>query len=281
MPSRLSAAHGSLRCQWKSSLWTSTQARNLERSLPREKAPVTKRPLLKALSQITPHENIYTLPNILTFSRLIAAPVIGYLVLHNYHAWAVGLFAYAGITDLVDGYIARKWNLQTVVGTVIDPMADKTLMTILTVCLAIKGALPVWLAAIILGRDVGLGIAAIYYRWISLPPPKTFARYWDFSLPSAEVHPTTISKYNTALQLALVGAATAMPLLTVDVSMAMTAMQLVIYLKKAGILTNRNRYLVATTTVWSGASYIYTKDAVKILNQEQRQGEGEKPGHKK
>jgi cardiolipin synthase len=94
------------------------------------------------LTQLTPHENIYTAPNILTFSRLVAAPVIGYLVLHDHHAWAVGLFAYAGITDLVDGYIARKWNLQTVVGTVIDPMADKTLMTILTVCLAIKGALP-------------------------------------------------------------------------------------------------------------------------------------------
>lgn len=211
-----------------------------------------KKPILKVLKQLTPHENIYTIPNILTFSRLIAAPVIGYLVLHDHHAWAVGLFAYAGITDLVDGWIARKWNLQTVVGTVIDPMADKTLMTILTVCLAVKGALPIWLAAIILGRDVGLALTAIYYRWISLPPPKTFTRYWDFSLPSAEVRPTTISKYNTALQLALIGATTAMPLVTVDVSVAMTAMQ----------------YLVATTTVWSGASYIYTKDAVKILNQE-------------
>lgn len=103
---------------------------------------MAKKPIFKVLTQLTPHENIYTIPNILTFSRLIAAPIIGYLVLHDYHAWAVGLFAYAGITDLVDGYIARRWNLQTVVGTVIDPMADKTLMTILTVCLAIKGALP-------------------------------------------------------------------------------------------------------------------------------------------
>jgi cardiolipin synthase len=102
----------------------------------------SKKPILRALTQLTPHENIYTIPNLLTFSRLIAAPVIGYLVLHDQHAWAVGLFAYAGITDLVDGWIARRWNLQTVVGTVIDPMADKTLMTILTVCLAVKGALP-------------------------------------------------------------------------------------------------------------------------------------------
>ena len=128
-------------------------------------------------------------------------------------------------------------------------MADKSLMTILTVCLAMKGTLPVWLATIILGRDVGLAIMAIYYRWISLPPPKTLARYWDFSLPSAEVRPTQISKYNTALQLALIGATTTIPLVTADISMAMTTMQ----------------YLVATTTIWSGASYIYSRDAVKIL----------------
>lgn len=82
-----------------------------------------------------------------------------------------------------------------------------------------------WLAAIILGRDVGLGIAAIYYRWISLPPPKTFARYWDFSLPSAEVRPTTISKYNTALQLALLGLTTVAPVVSVDLTTALTAMQ--------------------------------------------------------
>lgn len=63
-------------------------------------------------------------------------------MLHDSHAWAVGLFAYAGVTDLLDGWIARKWNRKTVVGTVIDPMADKALMTILTVCLAAKGALP-------------------------------------------------------------------------------------------------------------------------------------------
>jgi len=234
---------------------TSCRRRDDKRTppIPPPKKPKT-RPILKALTSLTPHENIYTIPNILTFSRLVAAPVIGYLVLHDHHAWAVGLFAYAGITDWVDGWIARKWSLQTVVGTVIDPMADKTLMTILTVCLAVKGALPVWLAAIILGRDIALAITAIYYRYISLPPPKTFARYWDFSLPSAEVHPTTISKYNTALQLALIGATTAVPLVPagVDVGGVMEVMQ----------------YVVATTTVWSGASYIYTKDAVKILNQE-------------
>ena len=83
----------------------------------------------------------------------------------------------------------------------------------------------VWVAALILGRDVGLGIAAIYYRWISLPPPKTFTRYWDFSLPSAEVRPTTISKYNTFLQLALVGTTTAAPLVGADMTSMLSALQ--------------------------------------------------------
>jgi cardiolipin synthase (CMP-forming) len=83
----------------------------------------------------------------------------------------------------------------------------------------------VWLAVIILGRDVGLAIAAIYYRWISLPPPKTFMRYWDFSLPSAEVRPTTISKYNTFLQLGLMGATMVTPIVTADVSGIMSILQ--------------------------------------------------------
>ncbi|EAQ89202.1 hypothetical protein CHGG_05821 [Chaetomium globosum CBS 148.51] len=227
-----------------------------------EKSPIpapAKQGPASALSKILPkanlrHENIYTIPNILTASRLVAAPFIGYCILHDYHAAALGLFAYAGITDALDGWIARRWNLGTVVGTVIDPMADKTLMTVLTVALAVKGALPVWLAVIILGRDVALAISAIYYRWISLPPPKTFARYWDFSLPSAEVHPTQISKYNTVLQLGLVGLTTLAPVVpAVDMSSMLGIMH----------------YVVATTTVWSGASYIYSKDAVKILTPQQ------------
>lgn len=98
--------------------------------------------MLKKALPAAARENIYTIPNLLTASRLVAAPFIGYCILHDHHAWALGLFAYAGITDLLDGWIARKWNLGTVVGTVIDPMADKALMTVLAVALAMKGALP-------------------------------------------------------------------------------------------------------------------------------------------
>ncbi|CAK7274428.1 hypothetical protein SEPCBS119000_006164 [Sporothrix epigloea] len=208
------------------------------------------------------HENIYTVPNFLTVARLIAAPFVGYFIVTDQPGFALSLLVAAAATDLLDGWIARRWQLHTVVGSVIDPMADKVLMTVLAVSLAAQGSLPMWLAALVLGRDVGLGFAAIYYRWVSLPPPKTFTRYWDFSLPSAEVRPTTVSKYNTFLQLALMGVTTAAPVLAAsdgtvaallggpyDLTPALTVMQ----------------YVVAVTTVWSGASYIYSKDAVKIL----------------
>jgi cardiolipin synthase (CMP-forming) len=109
----------------------------------------------------------------------------------------------------------------------------------------------VWLATLIFGRDASLGLAAIYYRWTSLPSPKTFTRYWDFSLPSAEVHPTTVSKFNTFLQLGLVGTTLALPLVPAAETYApvVTAAQL----------------LVAGTTAWSGASYVWDKKAVTIL----------------
>jgi cardiolipin synthase len=104
--------------------------------------PPKKKPILARIPLASSHENIYTVPNILTFSRLLAAPLVGYLLVHNYHTAALSLFAYAGITDLVDGYIARRYSLQTVVGTIIDPMADKLLMTIGVACLAVNGSLP-------------------------------------------------------------------------------------------------------------------------------------------
>jgi cardiolipin synthase len=114
-------------------------------------------------------------------------------------------------------------------------------------------------SVIILGRDVALAISAIYFRWISLPPPKTMARYWDFSLPSAEVHPTEISKINTFLQLLLVGNAMVLPVLPgvwVD-------------LWNLGGVFEGWCYLVAGTTVWSGLSYVGNSKAVKILTREE------------
>ncbi|KAF2676712.1 hypothetical protein K458DRAFT_396607 [Lentithecium fluviatile CBS 122367] len=231
----------------------------------------------KLASKITrPHEQIYNIPNLLTFSRLIATPVLGYLIIHDYHLYAFGLFVYAGFSDLLDGWIARKWNLQTVVGSVVDPMADKALMTTLVTCLAINGTLPLPLATLILGRDVSLATAAIYFRYASLPSPKTFTRYWDFSLPSAEVHPTTISKLNTFLQLGLIGTTMAVSLLSDPSATESAAGGMLMRMQEVlggpqGVETMVRGMsgVVAGTTMYSGLSYVWTKSAVKILGDDE------------
>lgn len=106
---------------------------------------------------------------------------------------------------------------------------------------------------------MSLGFGAIYYRYASLPPPKTFMRYWDFSIPSAEVHPTGISKFNTFLQIGLIGATLTLPLLTNN------ALPGVLSTIDYDAIVTGMQYVVAGTTLWSGASYLWTKDAVRIL----------------
>ncbi|KAF2841619.1 hypothetical protein M501DRAFT_578857 [Patellaria atrata CBS 101060] len=229
-----------------------------------------KRSLRARLSTLNAHENIYNIPNLLTFSRLLAAPAVGYLILHDQHVAAVSLFAYAGITDLIDGWMARKYHLQTVVGSVVDPMADKILMTVVVGCLAVQGTLPLWIATMIFGRDASLAIAAIYYRYTSLPEPKTLARYWDFSLPSAEVHPTTVSKLNTFLQLGLIGSTLTLPIFLQSPDLV-SNLGLNVLDTVGGIegLVKGLQYVVASTTAWSGLSYVWTNNAVTILGDDE------------
>ncbi|GIZ47981.1 hypothetical protein CKM354_001105600 [Cercospora kikuchii] len=231
----------------------------------RERTQAVREKVRSSLTGLTPHENIYNLPNFLTVTRLVAAPATAYLLLHDHHALALGLFAYAGITDLVDGWMARKWKLQTVAGSVMDPMADKALMIILTVTLAVKGAIPLYLATLILGRDASLALAALYYRYASLPAPKTFLRYWDFSLPSAEVHPTTVSKYNTFLQLILIGSALALPVITAGQHESALLSSIGTNSEQLQSAMSYFQLLVAGTTAWSGLSYAFLKNVVTIL----------------
>jgi CDP-alcohol phosphatidyltransferase len=100
------------------------------------------RPLSTPAPRTERHENLYTIPNLLTFSRILATPIIAYLILIEKPYLATSLLLYAGLTDLIDGWIARRYHLQSVVGTVIDPMADKFLMITLTGALAYTSAMP-------------------------------------------------------------------------------------------------------------------------------------------
>ena len=90
-------------------------------------------------SESARRENIVTVPNFLSLSRLVMAPFIGYFVLVGNFQYALAGFVVAGVTDFLDGTIARAFNQRTIFGTVLDPMADKVLMATMTVTLAYIG----------------------------------------------------------------------------------------------------------------------------------------------
>lgn len=106
--------------------------------------------------------NVVTFPNLLTFLRMALIPVFASLLFYGYSGWGTIVFLIAGISDGVDGFIARRFNQQTNLGTIIDPIADKLLMTTAFIVLTMKGVLPevrhlpvpFWVTAAVIGRDV-------------------------------------------------------------------------------------------------------------------------------
>ena len=161
-------------------------------------------------------ENIVTLPNILSLGRILSSPILSYAIINEMHLTSLSIFSVCAVTDMLDGYLARRSNQVTYLGSVLDPISDKTLITTSTVSLAVCGLLPVSLVGLIVGRDFGLLCGAIYYRYTSLPSPKTLKRYFDFTLPTVKVTPTLISKVNTVLQILLVTIALSSPLIHIN-----------------------------------------------------------------
>lgn len=108
-------------------------------------------------------------PNLLTILRLFMVPffaVLYFSASENSHFYALAIFIFAGITDILDGYIARKYNLISVVGTVLDPLADKLMLLTALVCLTLDGVMPVWALGIMLIKEIGMIVSGIlmYFR---------------------------------------------------------------------------------------------------------------------
>jgi len=109
-----------------------------------------------------PPDRILTIPNIITFVRLCLIPVFLWLLFgrDNRHA-AAWLLAGLGISDWVDGYIARRWNQVSTLGKVLDPTADRILLGVGVVAIIIDGAVPVWLGVLALLREVLVSVAVL------------------------------------------------------------------------------------------------------------------------
>jgi len=108
--------------------------------------------------------SVKILPNLLTIARILAAPVLFWLVWVHRYTPVIVLFIAIGITDVADGFIARRFRASSRLGAYLDPVADKLLLSGMFVTLLLARLIAPWLAAIVLGRDVLiLAVGAIFY----------------------------------------------------------------------------------------------------------------------
>jgi cardiolipin synthase len=131
-----------------------------------------------------------SLPNFITIGRLVLTPATIILVVERQWSAAFVLFAVAGLSDALDGWLARTFSLQSELGAILDPIADKALIVSMYITLAIVDALPAWLTIMVVFRDAMI-TGAVSLSWLMGRP--------------MEVHPHFSSKATTAAQLALVG----------------------------------------------------------------------------
>jgi cardiolipin synthase len=103
-------------------------------------------------------EEFTSIPNMLSFLRLALVPVFLWLLLSDHPGFALLVLAFAGFTDWLDGHIARRYNMITPLGKVLDPMADRLYIFAALIGLTVNGNIPVWLAVVIILRDVLLAI---------------------------------------------------------------------------------------------------------------------------
>ena len=130
------------------------------------------------------------LPNLLTVLRLCAAPFTAMLILDERYGAALLVFAFAGLSDALDGYLARRLSPGSRFGVYLDPAADKLLMLASFVTLTMVGAVPLWLTALVIARDVAI-VGAVGIAWL-------------LALPLT-IEPLNIGKISTVVQVAFIG----------------------------------------------------------------------------
>jgi cardiolipin synthase len=124
-------------------------------------------------------EKFWNVPNVLTLSRVALVPVFALLLLQKKALGALILIFLAGLTDVLDGLAARTWHQRTRIGTILDPLADKLLLSTAFILLTIRGlgfshVIPLWLTAVVIGRDfliVAGGVLIYRIRGIKMFPP--------------------------------------------------------------------------------------------------------------
>ena len=167
-----------------------------------------------------------SLPNLITLGRLIAVPVMVWLILSDELGLAFWLFVAAGISDGVDGFIAKRYGVESVLGSYLDPIADKVMLVCIYVTLGVEEHIALWLVILVVFRDVLIVGGTMLSQLIDRP---------------VRMRPIFISKVNTVMQIVLAAVVLA------EIGLALGTMPLVAVLE----------YAVAATTVVSGGTYLF------------------------
>lgn len=166
------------------------------------------------------------IPNLLTLARIGLVPWLLVLLQESEFGWSLALFVVAGITDGLDGYIAKRYNARSSLGAILDPVADKALLVSAYVMLSVMNLIPFWLMVAVVFRDVvivgGYLIMVLFFGAVQMQPLK-------------------ISKLNTFFQISYIG-----------LVLCALAWQL-----QLGELIRWVGYLVLATSVVSGLAYVY------------------------
>ena len=168
---------------------------------------------------------LLTVPNMITFARLCAVPLAVWLVLQHRMEETFYLFLAAGISDGVDGWLARR-GAGSALGAILDPVADKALLVSMFITLAAVAALPDWLAILVVFRDIVI-VGGVLVLAVTGQP--------------VTIRPIFVSKLNTVMQIVLVAATLFLAGFAISVPMLKTVLI----------------WIVAATTLASGGAYVW------------------------
>ena len=129
-----------------------------------------------------------SIPNLITLARILLVPVVVWAIASGEMRIAFLLFLAAGISDAVDGFLAKRFGMTTELGAYLDPLADKVLIVSIYVTLGITGVIPLWLVILVVSRDIMI-VGAIILSWLVDKPVK--------------IKPHPVSKLNTVAQIVL------------------------------------------------------------------------------
>jgi cardiolipin synthase len=172
------------------------------------------------------------LPNILTLIRVLLTPLFIILIINKYFEWALFTFAIAGVTDGLDGLIARLTHQRTELGTYLDPIADKLLTFAAFISLAIIEMIPSWLVVIVITRDIMILVGFLVMFLTNYHP---------------KINPSLLSKMTTAFQI-------------ITILVALLAGLFPGFLRLSAFAY----YVTGIITILSGAQYVYI--GARILN---------------